>query len=557
MATVANSHLSKRLSPLVPESRWLVNTITSILQKTVNPETELPDILNQFSPHLTPKLVIQVINNQTTPYHSLYFFNWAANLNPNPSNYFHTHHCYIAIADKLISHRLFSLATRLLESHDRYSDFMVGKFIKAHGDLGHLNWAVKLFHHVKEREFGDCLFSYNAVLGVLVKAKRVNLAWGFFGMMIKEAVVKPDVSTYTTMIRGFCQVGMIEHAEKVFDEMSRMGCERNLFTYNTIVHGFCKKGLMENARSIVDKMVESRVYLPDMVTFTTLIDGFCRIGNTDEAMRWFDEMGKRNVRPNVSTYNALINGLCLNGMVDEAKKMQTRMRLSGVKDNVTTQTSLLKGYCAAGRSNEAIQHFREMVGSGLELDQKSYAVIVNEHCKLKMPDKAIALLREMRVKGISPPMYGYNAVLRSLVELGELDKAVLLLKQMPQMGCHPNFLSYSAVICGLVRATGRMQDVWMLVNNMLQDGNRLDTTLYNCLIWGFCEDGNVEMAMNFFLKIIDERYLINLECFEVFVKKLVAEGKLFEIEKLFEQMRKCCPMKEIHRYQKVLDEVLR
>lgn len=149
------------------------------------------------------------------------------------------------------------------------------------------------------------------------------------------------------------------------------------------------------------------------------------------------------------------------------------------------------------------------------------------------------------------------AVLRSLVELGELDKAVFLLKQMPQVGCCPNFLSYSAVICGLVRATGRMQDVWMLVSDMLQDGNGLDATLYNCLIWGFYKDGNMEMATNFFLKMIDERYVISLECFEVFVKKLVAEGKLFDIEKLFEQMRKCCPMKEIHSYQKVLDELLR
>lgn len=102
----------------------------------------------------------------------------------------------------------------------------------------------------------------------------------------------------------------------MFDEMPRMGCERNLFTYNTIVYGFCKKGLMENARSIVDKMVESRVCLPDTATFATLIDGFCRIGSTVEEMKWFDEMGKRNVEPNLWTCNALINGLCLNGMID-------------------------------------------------------------------------------------------------------------------------------------------------------------------------------------------------------------------------------------------------
>ncbi|KAL3497434.1 hypothetical protein ACH5RR_040166 [Cinchona calisaya] len=564
IATITNSHLPNHLSHLAPESLWLVSTITSILQKTSNnpkhQETIEPqepsNILNQFSPLLTPKLVIQVIKNQTSPYHSLFFFNWASDLNPNPNNYFHTHYCYIAITDKLISHKLFSLAKQLLESHHRFSDFMVGKFIKAHGDLGHIRWAVKLFHQVKEREFGDCLFSYNAVLGVLVKDKRVHLAWGYFGMMIKEAVVKPDVSTYTILIRGFCQLGIIEYAYKMFDEMSERGCEKNLFTYNTIVNGFCKKGLMENAQRVVDEMVERGVCLPDMVTFTTLIDGYCRKGETVEAVRCFDEMTKRNVEPNVSTYNALINGLCLNGKVDEAKRMMTKMRFGGRKDNVATHTSLLKGYCAAGRSNEAIEHFKEMVGLGMELDEKSYAVIVNEFCKLRMPDKAIALLREMRVKGIVPAIYGCNAILRSFVELDEPDKAVALLKQMPQMGCPPNFLSYSAVICGLLKSKGRMRDLEILVNEMLQNGNRLDATLYNGLIGGYCEDGNVEMAIKVFLEMIHESYVINVGCFQVFVKELIAQGKLFEIENLFEQMRRRCPISEVHNYRKVLDECL-
>lgn len=431
---------------------------------------------------------------------------------------------------------------------------MVGKFIKAHGDLGHLRWAVKLFHRVKEREFGDCLFSYNSLLGVLVKAQRIRLAWGYFGQMIKEGVTKPDVSTYTTMMRGFCLVGMIDHAQKLFDEM---GCEKNLFAYNTLVNGFCKKGLMENARKILDEMVGSEICMPDMVTFTTLIDGFCKKGEMDKAMSCFDEMSKMNVEPNVFTYNALINGLCMNGDVDEAKKMMTKMRFSGLNSNVSTHTSLLKGYCAAGRSYEAIEHFMEMVRLGLELDEKSYAVIVNEYCKLRKPYRAIDLLKEMKKKGINPVTYAYNAVLRSLVELGELDEAIHLLKKMPQMGCCPNFLSYSEVIVGLVRAKGRMRDVEMLVNGMIQDGKRLDATLYNHIIWGYCGEGNVEMAVKFFLKMIDESYVINLECFEVFVKEMIAKGKLFEIENLFGRMKQKCPITEIHGYQKVFNGCLR
>jgi pentatricopeptide repeat protein len=183
----------------------LVNSITSLLT-TLNPQNPNPSNLssiplNRFSPDLNPKLVIQVIKNQTNPYHALFFFNWASNPTPNPKNYFHTHGCYLAITDVLLSHSLFSTAFSLLQKSHKISDFVVGKFIKAYGDRGDIRGAIHWFHTAKSIENGRCLFSYNAILGVLVRANRISLAKACYDQIVKEGVVKPDVSTYTTMIR--------------------------------------------------------------------------------------------------------------------------------------------------------------------------------------------------------------------------------------------------------------------------------------------------------------------------------------------------------------------
>ncbi|KAM7507450.1 hypothetical protein LguiA_017903 [Lonicera macranthoides] len=529
--TTTNSQFTKSPSSLV-------SSITSLLQ-TLNPQNPDPSLLNQFSPHLNPNFVTQVINNnQTNPDHALLFFNWASNPNPNPTNYSHTHHCYIAITDLLLSHNLFSKATQLLQSSNKFSDFMVGKFIKAHGDRGHIQWAMHLFHQVKNREMGRCLFSYNAILGVLVRANRVDLARGIFDEIVKEGVVNLDVSTYTTMIRGFCKMGMIADAEKVFDEMP---CKPNLVTYNTLVNGFCKKGLMESARILVSRMVESKDCLPDTK------------GKLDEAKKCFDEMVSRNCEPNVLTYNALVYGMCLSGNVDEAKRMLSKMRLNGLKDDVATHTSLLKGYCIIGRLDEAAKHLKEMVSLGMEPDVKSYGVVVNECCKLNKPNEAIRLLSEMKGRGISPSVSSFNAVFRVLVDSGELDRAILLLKQMPQMGCSPNFLSYNAVILGLIRAKRRMRQVERLVSDMRRDGHNLDATLYSCLLEAYCEEGSEEMAMQVFQEMIDKAYVVNLESFAISVKLLCDNGKVFEAEKFFEKMSCSCPVIDLDRYRRVLD----
>lgn len=554
----ATRHMHQPLSDLLPESVAVIPKIKHLLQSLnpQSPKTHLnpdPSILNQFSSCLTRNFVIEIIKNQTSPYHSLLFFNWASNPIPNPNHYRHSHFCYIAITDKLLSHKLFSLAADLLKANNKFSDFMVGKFIKAHGDLGHLKWAVKLFQQVKWMESGSCLFSFNTLLGVLVKANKVNLAWGYFGLnVIKTRVVKPDVSTYTTLIRGLCKAGMIEDAEKLFDEMT---CGKNLMTYNVIIDGFCKKGLVESARRIVDQMIVGKDCLPDTVSYTTLIDGYCKKGEFANAITCFEEMvSKGNCEPNVLTYNVLINGLCLNGDVDEARRMMTRMRFDGVRDTIATHTALLKGYCIARRSDEAFKHFKEMVNLGMSLDAKSYAVVVNEYCKLGRPDEAVVLLKEMRARGTSPSLASFNAVLRSFIKLQELDKAVLLLKQMPEWGCYPNFISYSEVIVGLVRAEGRMNDVEMLVNDMIQEGHVLDTTLYSFLIQGFCINGDVRKAICLFKEMIGESLAIKKECFKVFVNHMHLRGLVDEVENLFNQMRNSCRACDVEAYQRVLNE---
>ncbi|KAF5726137.1 pentatricopeptide repeat-containing protein [Tripterygium wilfordii] len=539
-------------NPQNREISALASSITSLLQ-TLNPTNLNSAPLNQFSPFLEPELVINVIKKQPNPYHALFFFNWASNPNPNPNNYSHTHPCYVAITDLLLSHFLFSPASSLLQNSQKLSDLMYSKFIKAYGDMGDVKSAVSWFHKAKNAENGRCLFSYNAVLGVYVKANQISVAKNCFDQMVYEGVVRPDVSTYTTMLRGFCKMGMIEDARKMFDEMA---CKPNSVTYNTMISGFCKKGDMDNARMIFTRMKGTENCVPNTVTYTTLIDGYCKKDEFDEAMKYMKEMMASGCKPSVLTYNAVIYSMCLRGKVDEAKKMMTKMRLNGLKDNVATNSSILKGLCVLGRSEEAVKHFKEMIKKGMKPEAKTYDVIVIEYCKIKKPEEAISLLKEMKSRGVKPSVSSFNALLRVLVGTAELDRAISTLKQMPRMGCSPNFMSYSTVICGLCMAKGRMQEVEDLLSDMLRVGHRRDATMYSCLIMGYCKNEDDDKAVNLFNEAIDEKYVVSLESFSVLVRHLCSKGKEAVAEKIFKEMNSRCCAVDVGSYRKVLDEQL-
>ncbi|XP_043704838.1 pentatricopeptide repeat-containing protein At5g39710-like [Telopea speciosissima] len=535
----------------------LVSSITSVLQSLKHQNPGYSNLnhspLLQFSQHLNAGLVIEVIKAQNEPHTALLFFHWTSDPKPNPNNYFHTQRCYSIIVDLLLSHSMFSTAFSLLQSSNNLCDFMVGKFIKAYGDRGDIRGAIHWFDRAKTIESGRCLFSYNAILGVLVRANRINLAQAIFDQILKERLVRPDVSTYTTMIRGYCKLGMIEDAKKVFDGML---CKPNLITYNTIIAGLCRKGLVENAREIVDRMIATKdsYCLPDTVTFTTLIDGYCKKGEMELAEKCMDEMEIWKCEPNTLTYNSLIYGLCLMGKVDEAKRQMTKMRLNGLKSDVVTHTSLLKGLCIVGRSDDAAEHLKEMVSLGLKPDVKSYAVVVNEYCKNGRTTEAMALLDEMKLRGINPSVSSFNELFRALTNAGEHDRAILVLKRMPQKGCSPNFLSYSNVICSLCGIKGRMRDVEDLVVNMLHRGHGLDASMYSEMVKGYCKDGDLDMAMGIFSEMMEKGFMINLQNFSLFVKELCGKGRMSDAENVFKEMVRRCTILDLASYRRILNE---
>ncbi|KAL4303724.1 hypothetical protein GQ457_10G001750 [Hibiscus cannabinus] len=548
---IANSAQALDLIPIV-------NSITSLLQ-TLNPRTPNPvnlcsSPLNRFSPFLDPNFVTLVITRQTNPYHALFFFNWASNPIPNPKNYTHNLRCYEAITNLLLHHSLFYPAIELLQKSHKLSDFLIGRIIKAYGDKGNIKAAIFWFNQAKAIEKDKYLYSFNSILGVLVKANLIDLLQILFDNVVKEGSVRPDVSSYTTLMRGLCKKGLVESAKKVFDEMP---CKPNSFAFNTLINGFCKKGDMESARLLFDEMMTEVDCSPEIVTYTTLIDGYCRKGDFVEARNFFNMMVKGGCSPNVLTYNAIIYGLCLRGRVDEAKTMMSEMRLNRVEENAATHLNILKGLGIAGRSFEAIEYFKWMASCNVELDAKAYIVVVNEYCKLRKIDEAISLLKGMCERGVGPNVSCFNLVFRTLVELNELDRAILLLIQMPRMGCSPNYVSYSTVICCLCRTKGRMAEVGYLVDDMIQNGLDADATMYGCLLEGYSEAGNEEMAMQVFNEMIGKSYVIGLESFTVFVKMLCAKGMIVKAESFFEDICKTFPAIERDGYRRVLDEHLR
>ncbi|EFJ27106.1 hypothetical protein SELMODRAFT_412752 [Selaginella moellendorffii] len=125
------------------------------------------------------------------------------------------------------------------------------------------------------------------------------MARTLFNDMLKQAAL-PDIVTFSTLVEGYCNAGLVDDAERLLEEIIASDCSPDVYTYTSLVDSFCKVKRMVEAHRVLKRMAK-RGCQPNVVTYTALIDAFCRAGKPTVAYKLLEEMvGINNdVQPNV------------------------------------------------------------------------------------------------------------------------------------------------------------------------------------------------------------------------------------------------------------------
>ncbi|XP_068313746.1 pentatricopeptide repeat-containing protein At1g05670, mitochondrial-like [Pyrus communis] len=280
-----------------------------------------------------------------------------------------------------------------------------------------------------------------------------------------------------------------------------------------MIHGFFKIGDIDSARSVLVRMTESRDCLPDRITCTILIDGYCKKGKLEEAMKCMYEMEKHGCEPNVITYSTMIHGFCRKGDFDSARRVLGRMRES--KDclpDLVTYTTLIDGYCKKGELEKVMKCMGEMEKLGCEPNLFSCNALIHALCLSGHIGEAKDMVTKMRLHGVEDDIVTHMTILKGPYIEGRPDAAAKHLKDIVNLGMKPE-VAYVVIfneylICSLCDMRGRMGEVEELVCDMLGNGHELRTNLYGCIIKGYCEDGNVNMAVQTFCGALDNNNIL-------------------------------------------------
>ncbi|CAH8381242.1 unnamed protein product [Eruca vesicaria subsp. sativa] len=337
---------------------------------------------------------------------------------------------------------------------------------------------------------------FGQVLGVFCGRGCVAEGFQVVGLMISSGV-SVSVNVWSMLVSGFFRSG---EPRKAVDLFNKMGCEPNLVTYTSLIKGFMDYGMVDEAFSAV-RIVQSKGLAPDIVLVNVMIHTFTRLGRFQEARNVFlNSLKKGELVADQYTFATILSSLCVSRDFDLGITIGTETELDLVMGN-----SLINYLCKVGNTLAALKVFRDMSNKDLALDCYTYTGFLTALCQGEAPRDALNMYYEIikRKKNISLDAHFHTVMIDSLVELGEYSTAIRLFNRCILEKHELDVVSYTVAVKGLVRGR-RIEEACSLLSKMKEDGVMPNRRTYRTIISGLCEEKDKDRLKKVVWECIEE-----------------------------------------------------
>ncbi len=267
--------------------------------------------------------------------------------------------------------------------------------------------AVKVFQRAVTEGVAPSVFLYNAVIGKLGKARRIDDCLRYFG------------------------------------EMQNLGMRPSSVTYGTLVNALCRTSEENFAVEMFDEMEAAPNYRPRPAPYNSIIQYFLNTKrDRSKVLQYYERMKARNIRPTSHTYKLLIeaNASLEPVNLDAAEKILEEMKASGIEPEAVHYGTLIHARgCVMHDMAGARAVFDSVVNSGTirltdNLYQNLLEAMVANHEVAKTPET----LEDMVRRGVSMTPYIANTLIHGWAGEGDVAKAKSIFNQLSQNKREPS-----------------------------------------------------------------------------------------------------------------------
>ncbi|KAK3051910.1 hypothetical protein LTR09_006864 [Extremus antarcticus] len=308
--------------------------------------------------------------------------------------------------------------------------------------------AVRIFLRAKDEGVEPSSFLYNALIGKLGKARRIDDCLFYFAEM-RNLGIRPTSVTYGTIVNALVRVSDEKFAEEIFEEMESCsnykprpapyhslmqfflstkrdrgkvlsyyegmrskGIEPTVHTFKLLIdtHATLEPVNMAAAEAVLEDMRSSGIE-PEAVHYASLIHAKgCVLHDLPAARALFDSViADGKVRPQPCLYQALFESLNANHMVAQSEALLQDMTARGVDFTPYIANALIHGWTLEKNVEKAKVAFDHVSISRRE--PSTYEAMVRAYLAAEQRDAAKVVVREALNRGYPSAVAGKIAEL--------------------------------------------------------------------------------------------------------------------------------------------------
>lgn len=296
--------------------------------------------------------------------------------------------------------------------------------------------AVKIFQRALSEGVEPSVFLYNAVIGKLGKARRIDDCLFYFGDM-QAKNIRPSSVTYGTLVNALCRTSEERFAEEMFEEMESMPNYRpRAAPYNSIIQYFLNT-----------KRDRAKV------------------------LAYYERMKSRGIKPTSHTYKLLIEA---NASLDPvnlsaAEAILEEMKAAGIQPEAVHYGTLIhaKG-CVMHDMAAARATFDLVVANGsIRLTDNLYQNLLESMVANHLVGKTDAVVEDMRARRVNMTPYIANTLIHGWAGEGKISKAKSIYESLGREKREPS--TYEAMTRAYL-AGGDQEGARGVVKEMLGKG---------------------------------------------------------------------------------------
>jgi len=242
---------------------------------------------------------------------------------------------------------------------------------------------------------------------------------------MSESGVTMNCVLLTTMIKGFVRTKNLSKAMALFETMrgENSVVKPDMITYSILIKAHCDAGDMKEALRLLEAMLQDGSDVDDVV-FTHLIDGCCQTQNHALAEKLWNDMFKASIKPSIFTIIAIVRVWCRSGFCDKAWSLiMTMEERFGKKPTLTLYMSLISGLFRQKNVSDAMAAYRRACEE-FQTDGQLINVVLVGLADARKYDELMQISREAAEKKparLRTETFGYS--LNSLLTAREIELA--------------------------------------------------------------------------------------------------------------------------------------